>query len=67
MTENYDLFPKDGWISRSEADHRDATDLLKAAVLTARSGSDEAIKQVGIYFCCFRSFDHPLVVFSFAI
>jgi len=46
MTEEYDLLPKNTWITRREFEHCDAMDLLKAAVVTARTGSDEGIKQV---------------------
>jgi len=53
MIENYDLFPKDKWITCSEEDHRDTTDLLKAAVMSAKSGSDKAIKHV---FCYLKFF-----------
>jgi len=62
MTDNLDLFPADKWVKRTEVDHREATEQFKAAVASARSTGDEAIKQVRflcLYFlilCYFSTF-----------
>jgi len=61
MSDNLDLFPADKWVKKSEVDHREATEQFKAAVASARSSGDEAIKQVryrhsfvvGSLFMCF--------------
>jgi len=46
MSESYNLFPKDDWIKRNETEHKEATDNFKAAVMSARSSGDDAVKQV---------------------
>jgi len=46
MAECFDLFPKDSFATRSEVEHREATELFKAAVMAARTGNDDSIKQV---------------------
>jgi len=46
MTDSLDLFPKGSWASRPESEHREASELFKAAFMSARAGNDDSIKQV---------------------
>lgn len=63
MTEAIELFPKDTWVSRPDNEHREATEHLKAALMAARSGNDDSIKQVRFLFVLFvfSSFNGPCV------
>jgi len=50
MTEALDLFPKTIWVARADHEHREATELFRAAVMSARAGNDDSIKQVRCLF-----------------
>jgi len=45
-----ELFGPD-WVQKMEEEHDEATRQFKAAVASARSGSDEAVRQVSEAFC----------------
>jgi len=70
MAESFDLFPKGQWVTRSEQEHREATELFRASFLSARSGNDDSIKQVVLLFlvtCAFWNSFWPRPVFSITI
>jgi len=53
MTEALDLFPKSTWVTRADHEHKEATELFRAAVMSARSGNDDSIKQVRLLLSWF--------------
>jgi len=68
MAESFDLFPKGQWVTRSEQEHREATELFRASFLSARSGNDDSIKQVVLLFlvtCAFWNSFWPLATACF--
>jgi len=61
MTEALDLFPKSTWVTRADHEHKEATELFRAAVMSARSGNDDSIKQVRlIHFMTYFGVLFPL-------
>lgn len=46
MAESLDLFPLKTWATRPDAEHKEAMEEFKAAVMASRSGNDDSIKQV---------------------
>jgi len=46
MADSLDLFPAAKYATRSDLEHKEALDQFKAAVMAARSGNDDSIKQV---------------------
>jgi len=50
IPDTLDLFPVSKWATRSEAEYKEATEQFRAAVMVARSGNDDSIKQV-FHFC----------------
>jgi len=46
MSQSLDLFPLAKWATRPDAEHKEAMEQFKAAVMASRSGNDDSIKQV---------------------
>jgi len=48
MADTLDLFLAKKWLTRSAEEHKEASEQFKAAVMAARSGGDDSVKQVVI-------------------
>jgi len=61
MADTLDLFPASKWATRSDVEHKEASEQFRAAVMAARAGNDDSIKQV-VFFKLVVQFSSYLVI-----